>query len=303
MTTSTTIRPAASGDSAAVARLASELGVPTDAAEAATRLAGIRGDGAQVALVAEVDGEVVGWVHVVESTSLQSGTLVEIRGLVVAASARRTGVGRALVAAAEAWAAARWHELIRVRTDVRRDEARAFYLGIGYEERKRQVLLTRRLTSRVIRTSAVALGALGLAAMLACGRSPEAAGRTVPRETRSPVSDWFVIDPAENSAIAGDCIHGIGFDGLPPQPIERRPLELPAGANPERRPVIVETVIGPSGRIARARIVKGPTGPEIEQAVVRALEEWWFEPARDRDSGEAVTVRFVVTPALAASAP
>ena len=93
----------------------------------------------------EVDGEVVGWVHVVESTSLQSGTLVEIRGLVVAASARRTGVGRALVAAAEAWAVRRGHEVLRVRTDVRRDDARAFYLGVGYEERKRQVLLTRQL--------------------------------------------------------------------------------------------------------------------------------------------------------------
>ncbi|GMU64945.1 MAG: hypothetical protein AMXMBFR36_12190 [Acidobacteriota bacterium] len=119
--------------------------MPTDAAEAARRLAAIGSDPAQIALVAEVEGEVLGWVHVVESTSLQSGTLVEIRGLVVAASARRTGVGRSLVAAAEAWAAGRGHEVIRVRTDIRREDARAFYVGVGYEERKRQVLLTRRL--------------------------------------------------------------------------------------------------------------------------------------------------------------
>lgn len=139
------IRSAGTSDAAAVARLASELGVPTDGAEASRRLAAIGSDAAQVALVAEVDGEVAGWIHVVESTSLQSGTLVELRGLVVAASARRTGVGRALVAAAEAWASGRGHEVIRVRTDVRRDDARAFYLGVGYEERKRQVLLTRQL--------------------------------------------------------------------------------------------------------------------------------------------------------------
>lgn len=139
------VRTAAENDAPTVARLASELGVPTDGAEAARRLAVIGADVAQIALVAETDGEVVGWVHVVESTSLQSGALVEIRGLVVAASARRTGVGRVLVAAAEAWATARGHEVLRVRTDVRRDDARAFYLGVGYEERKRQVLLTRRL--------------------------------------------------------------------------------------------------------------------------------------------------------------
>ena len=119
--------------------------MPTDAAEAARRLAAIGSDPAQIALVAEVDDEVVGWVHVIESTSLQSGALVEIRGLVVDAGARRSGVGRALVVAAEAWAAARGHELLRVRTDVRRDDARAFYLGVGYEERKRQVLLVKRI--------------------------------------------------------------------------------------------------------------------------------------------------------------
>lgn len=128
-----------------VAALASELGLPTDSDEAARRLGAIAAVGDQVAMVAEAAGEVVGWVHVVESTSLQSGTLVEIRGLVVAASARRTGVGRALVAAAEAWASGRGHEVIRVRTDIRRDDARAFYVGVGYEERKRQVLLIRRL--------------------------------------------------------------------------------------------------------------------------------------------------------------
>lgn len=140
-----TIRPARPADASTVAVLASELGVPTDADEAARRLAKIAADGDQIALVTEIDGEVVGWAHVVESTSLQSGTLVEIRGLVVAKSARRTGVGRALVAAGESWAAERGHEVIRVRTDVRRDAARAFYLGVGYEERKRQLLLTKRL--------------------------------------------------------------------------------------------------------------------------------------------------------------
>jgi GNAT superfamily N-acetyltransferase len=139
------VREARASDAPSVARLASELGLASDVHEATRRLATIDADEGQTAMVAEVDGEVVGWVHVVESTSLQSGTLVEIRGLVVDTDARRSGVGRALVAAAETWAAARGHEVIRVRTDVRRDDARDFYLGVGYEERKRQLLLTRRL--------------------------------------------------------------------------------------------------------------------------------------------------------------
>jgi len=123
----------------------------------------------------------------------------------------------------------------------------------------------------------------------------------IPRsaDSATALAAWLVVDAEENAAIEGECIHGIGFDGFPPQPIKRRALELPPEANTERRPVIVETVIGPSGRIARARIVKGPTGPDIERAVVLALEGWWFEPARKRDTHEPVAVRFVVTPRLA----
>lgn len=131
-------------------------------------------------------------------------------------------------------------------------------------------------------------------------RLPVFPARSAPSgATSTPVSDWFVVDATEDAAIEGDCVHGLGFDGLPPHPIQRRALELPPDLNPERRPVIVETVIGPSGRIARARIVKGPAGPEIERSVVRALEGWWFEPARERDTREPVAVRFVVTPRLA----
>lgn len=141
-----------------------------------------------------------------------------------------------------------------------------------------------------------------LAALLAlgCGAPAGPPRHAEGRPPAGPLSDWLVVDAAEQAAVEGDRVHGLGFDGTPPQPIVRPPLELPPGANPERRPVIVEAVIGPSGRVARARIVKGPTGPEVERAVVRALEGWWFEPARERGTREPVAVRFVVTPRLAA---
>jgi len=154
-------------------------------------------------------------------------------------------------------------------------------------------------TARRPLTSAALLATL---LSLGCGPPAEPERRTGVAPPNPPASDWLVVDAEEDAAIDGQCVHGIGFDGFPPQPIERRALELPPGANPERRPVIVETVIGPSGRIARARIVKGPAGPEVERAVARALDGWWFEPARDRETREPVAVRFVVTPRLAAEA-
>lgn len=140
-----------------------------------------------------------------------------------------------------------------------------------------------------------------LAALLAfgCGAPPGPPRRVEDRPPAGPLSDGLVVDAAEDAAIEGDCVRGLGFDGTPPQPIERPPLELPPGANPERRPVIVEAVIGPSGRVARLRIVKGPAGPEVERALVRTLAGWRFEPARERETCEPVAIRWNMTPQLA----
>lgn len=139
--------------------------------------------------------------------------------------------------------------------------------------------------------------------LLGCGEPPEPQQRTEKHAPSGPLSDWLVVDAAEDAVIDRDCVRGLGFDGTPPRPLERPPLELPPGANPERRLVIVEAVIGPAGRIARARIVKGPAGPEIERAVVRTLAGWRFEPARERDTREPVAVRWVMTPRLAEEPP
>lgn len=140
-----------------------------------------------------------------------------------------------------------------------------------------------------------------LAALLAlgCGAPAGPPRHAEDRPPAGPLSDWIVVDAAEQAAVEGDCVHGLGFDGTPPRPIVRPPLELPPGANPERRPVIVEAVIGPTGRVARIRIVKGPAGPEVERALVRALAGWRFEPARERDTREPVAIRWNMTPQLA----
>lgn len=81
---------------------------------------------------------VIGWVHVYGTHLLESESHAEIAGLVVAEEVRGHGVGRALVAAAEAWAERHGYGTVRVRSNVARVHARGFYEHLGYAHVKTQ---------------------------------------------------------------------------------------------------------------------------------------------------------------------
>jgi len=137
-TASPVIRKARSEDAAELAALSRELGYDTslDAMNARLQSLGGRADDAVLACVAEAGIE--GWLHAQRRLLLESGWSAEIVGLVVSASARRSGVGRRLVAAAIDWA--RLHQLDRVvvRSSTARIESHAFYRAIGFAATKQQ---------------------------------------------------------------------------------------------------------------------------------------------------------------------
>ncbi len=132
------IRPASAGDASEIARLCGELGYPCAAGEVASRLTALAASASHFVAVAERGGAMVGWVAAEHRVSLESGARGEIVGLVVSASARRTGVGRALVFAAEAWAASRGLEVVLVRSNVARAASHPFYETSGYVRQKTQ---------------------------------------------------------------------------------------------------------------------------------------------------------------------
>lgn len=133
------LRPAEARDVPRLAELSGQLGYPGSEKEFAARLESIRQSGATGVLVAEIDGDVVGWIQVSElEPSLVSGRSAQIVGLVVDELFRRAGVGRRLIAGAEAWARSRGHATLSVRSNAAREGAHDFYPRLGFELKKTQ---------------------------------------------------------------------------------------------------------------------------------------------------------------------
>jgi GNAT superfamily N-acetyltransferase len=95
--------------------------------------------------VAEQSSAIVGWVAAERRMLLESGERAEIVGLIVGAAARRSGIGGALVQAAEDWATERQLHVISVRSNVARIESHPFYERLGYIRSKTQHAYSKRL--------------------------------------------------------------------------------------------------------------------------------------------------------------
>jgi GNAT superfamily N-acetyltransferase len=145
MATEVKVRAATPEDAAPIGALSAELGYPVEPSVLRQRLGRILARDDQRLLVAELPGgEVCGWLQAHGSDSVETGSRVEIVGLVVSQRRRRCGVGRALVARAEAWAAERSAETIVVRSNAKRIESHAFYPALGYLTWKTQVVYRKR---------------------------------------------------------------------------------------------------------------------------------------------------------------
>jgi ribosomal protein S18 acetylase RimI-like enzyme len=135
-----TIRTPEPADYARLAELAGELGYPSSAEDIARRLAGLLDISQQhVIFVAQRTGEpIAGWICVAVQGTIESDAHAEITGFVVGSEFRSQGVGEQLLARAEAWARERDVHSVRLRSNVIRDRAHAFYLREGYEHYKTQ---------------------------------------------------------------------------------------------------------------------------------------------------------------------
>jgi hypothetical protein len=110
----------------------------------------------------------------------------------------------------------------------------------------------------------------------------------------APASPWFDVHPADAAALDESRIGRVGFPGTRPWRLSGAELELPPGHPLAAGGVlIVETVVAPSGRIAKARLLRGDAHPALRARLVDCLRTWTFAPATYQ--GEAWAVGWNVT--------
>ena len=130
------IRPVRDTNAAEVTELLAGLGYPGNTVAGVHRRL-VRWSGAAdgAVFVAESAGAVAGVVAVAAIPLLErDGSLGRIVALVVDESRRGGGIGRALVAAAEAEALRMGCDAMEVTSSRHRTEARAFYRALGYRD-------------------------------------------------------------------------------------------------------------------------------------------------------------------------
>ncbi len=141
----TTIRCARTYDAAAIAALCDELGYPATRQQVVARLAAIENAAAKVFVAENASGEVIAWLHAGICAQLTGDDEAEILGLVVAANARSSGIGRALVECAAAWAREHGCTRLRVRSRAERERTHRFYEREGFELIRTQRMFARRI--------------------------------------------------------------------------------------------------------------------------------------------------------------
>lgn len=128
-----TIRIATVADAEEIAQLSGQLGYPSTAEEAVERLQAVNRHAEHAVYVAETNGRLVGWIHVFSRPSLSTEPSAEVAGLVVDEHCRSRGVGEALMRQAERWAKEQGCRTVRLRSNITRLRAHAFYERLGYE--------------------------------------------------------------------------------------------------------------------------------------------------------------------------
>jgi ribosomal protein S18 acetylase RimI-like enzyme len=130
-----TIRNVSLSDAPALASLMCELGYETASVEMRQRLKSILSDAGFRTFVAEIDDQVCGMIGTLTNASHEhndpSGKII---ALVVSKKQRRSGIGRALVAAAEKDFAKRKVTRVSLTTRFTREEAHQFYEALGYSK-------------------------------------------------------------------------------------------------------------------------------------------------------------------------
>jgi GNAT superfamily N-acetyltransferase len=119
-------------DAEIATELLRQLGYHVAQSELAARIAQLSTADGHYAAVVDDGQKISGLMHVYERPALEKPRAAVVQSLVVEERARKTGVGRLLMGAAEVWARERGLHYVVLHTRIDRGDAHAFYERIGY---------------------------------------------------------------------------------------------------------------------------------------------------------------------------
>lgn len=139
------IRPLLPSDATSAAHLSAELGYPV-AAEVMEKRIRLFSALEQHALFGACrHNKLIAWIDVSIAYHLQAEPYGEIGGLVVAEKHHGSGIGKALVEAAEQWITSQGVTQVLVRSQIAREGAHAFYLRQGFSRTKTSAVFMKSL--------------------------------------------------------------------------------------------------------------------------------------------------------------
>jgi (aminoalkyl)phosphonate N-acetyltransferase len=139
------IRALRPDDADTVAELSASLGYPAVACEVKARIEILARSHDRVALAATSQDVVVGWIEAAIEYHLQSEPVAVIGGLVVRDDMRGKRIGQQLCQAVERWAIQSGISRVRVRSQVKREDAHRFYRRDGFTQVKVSAVFEKQL--------------------------------------------------------------------------------------------------------------------------------------------------------------
>lgn len=132
------IRTALISDATAISGLSNQLGYPATKEGTEKYLRLLKHSEQDVVYVTVSDKDVIAWIHVFKTIRVESGVFCEIGGLVVDEKFRRKGIGEKLIEKARIWCKKNGSNKLHVRSNVKREATKRFYLNIGFRQEKMQ---------------------------------------------------------------------------------------------------------------------------------------------------------------------
>lgn len=133
------VRTATAADAEQITALCNQLGYSASSEQVVERIKAIQHLDDHSLLVAQgSERRLLGWVHIHLFPLVVSELEAEIGGLIVDEEYRGQGIGKLLMKHAEEWSCKRGCQGLRLRSNIIRENAHAFYERIGYEKTKTQ---------------------------------------------------------------------------------------------------------------------------------------------------------------------